>query len=409
MSDLAFAPARPAPPVRTPGRPLPRASYVDPDEFSADLETVFYPGWLFAGHSCEVGEPGQYLTFSLGTESVIVARDDAGVLHAHHNVCRHRGSRILTADRGTARALVCPYHQWVYDLDGQLRSARLMGDCFSVDRYRLIPAAVREVAGLVFVCFAPNPPPFESAAGALEPQLRPHGLDRAKVIARHSYTVRANWKTLIENNRECYHCRGNHPEFLQSNFDLGSHGEVRANAGYEQTLAAAYERWETLGLAPQEVSFPDGAWFRVSRLPLKKGFATESADGRAVAPTMGTLPDADTGSLRIIGLPNLWAHANRDYAMTTRVTPQSAGVTVVDVTFLVDRDAVEGVDYDPERVTAVWRATSEQDWELCENNYAGIQSRAYFPGPLSTVTENSVEAFLAWYADRRSGSFAGAT
>jgi Rieske 2Fe-2S family protein len=90
--------------------------------------------------------------------------------------------------------------------------------------------------------------------------------------------------------------------------------------------------------------------------------------------------------------------------MTTRVTPLSAGETQVDVTFLVDRDAVEGVDYDPEAVAAVWKATSEEDWELCENNYAGISSRAYRPGPFSTVTENSVEAFLAWYDERRGGS-----
>jgi Rieske 2Fe-2S family protein len=282
-----------------------------------------------------------------------------------------------------------------------LKSARLMGDCFAPERYSLTPAAVREVAGLVFVCFDGDAPPFDPAADALASQLSRHGLDRAKVIARHSYTVQANWKTVIENNRECYHCRGNHPEFLQSNFDLGSHGEVRANDTYERTLADAYARWDALGLAPEEVSFPDGAWFRVSRLPLKEGFATESPDGRLLAPTMGTLPDTDVGSLRIIGLPNLWAHANRDYAMTTRVTPESAGVTRVDVSFLVDRDAEEGVDYDPQQVVAVWRATSEQDWELCENNYAGIRSRAYRPGPLSPVTENSVEAFLAWYDSRR--------
>jgi Rieske 2Fe-2S family protein len=263
---------------------------------------------------------------------------------------------------------------------------------------------VREVAGLVFVCVAPEPPAFDAFAAALEPQLGPHGLDRAKVATRHTYRVQANWKTVLENNRECYHCRGNHPEFLASNFDLGSHGDVQVNPRYEQTLADAHTRWNALGLSSDEVSFPDGAWFRISRFPLKDGFATESLDGRPLAPTMGSLPDADVGSLRVIGLPNLWAHANRDYAMTTRVTPLSAGETQVDVTFLVDRDAVEGVDYDPDAVAAVWKATSEEDWALCENNYAGISSRAYRPGPFSTVTENSVEAFLAWYDERRGGS-----
>src|ERR1700709_1734378 len=135
MSEAALA--LPPAPARIAGRPLPQASHGAPAEFHADLETVFYPGWLFAGHSCEVAEPGQYLTFTLGTESVIVARDEAGGLHAHHNVWRPRGSRIPNADRAPARALVCPYHQWVYGLDGQLRSARLMGDCFAVQRHSL--------------------------------------------------------------------------------------------------------------------------------------------------------------------------------------------------------------------------------------------------------------------------------
>jgi Rieske 2Fe-2S family protein len=393
MSELAVL----APPARAAGRSLSQASYVDPEQFAADLEKVFYAGWLFAGHSCEVANPGDFLTFTVGSESVIITRDDTGVLRGHHNVCRHRGSRIATEDRGHARALVCPYHQWVYGLDGQLRSARLMGDCFNVREYRLQPAVVREVAGLLFVCLDPDPPSFAPASAAIEPQLRPHGLERAKIVGRHRYSVRANWKTLIENNRECYHCRGSHPEFLLSNFDLGSHGDVRPNLRYESTLADSYDRWSRMGLAPREVSFPSGAWFRVARMPLKEGFLTESTDGRLVATLMGDLTDADTGSLRIAALPNMWAHANCDYAMTTRLTPVAPDLTTVDVTFLVDGDAREGVDYDPERVAEVWRLTSEQDWKLCEDNYAGIASRAYVPGPLSTVAENSVEAFVGWY------------
>jgi Rieske 2Fe-2S family protein len=120
-------------------------------------------------------------------------------------------------------------------------------------------------------------------------------------------------------------------------------------------------------------------------------------DGKRVAPLMGDLPDENVGSLRIIALPNFWAHANCDYAMTTRLIPVSAGLTRVEVSFLVHEDAVEGEDYEPEKVAHVWRATSEQDWELCENNYAGIKSLAYEPGPLSELTESSVESFLQWY------------
>lgn len=151
-------------------------------------------------------------------------------------------------------------------------------------------------------------------------------------------------------------------------------------------------------MSPIDVSFDAGGWFRVARLPLRDGYLTESLSGKLVAPVLGALDGADVGSLRVISLPNSWSHANADYAMTTRLTPVGPAMTGVDLTFLVRDDAVEGVDYDPAELTEVWVSTSEQDWLLCEQNHAGAASRGYTPGPLSTVTEGSVQAFHAWYA-----------
>ena len=394
---------------RTPGKSLPREFYLDPDIFEEDLRRVFHANWLFAGHSCEIPDPGDFLLLPVGEEELIVLRDKEGTIRAHFNVCRHRGSRIATEPRGCSRSLVCPYHQWVYGLDGRLVNARLMGEGFAADEYRLRSAAVRELAGLVFVCLSPgaDTPDFDAFSEDIEPQLRPHGLEAAKVAVRHHYEVRANWKTLVENNRECYHCRVSHPEFCMSNYDLGLPGDTRNDEGFDATLEREYERWRDLGLAPEEASFPGGYPYRVSRLSLKEGFLTESLDGDLVAPLMGELSDPRTGSLRVITLPNFWAHANCDYAMTTRLLPAAPGLTRVEVCFLVREDAVEGVDYDPERVAAVWRATCEQDWELCENNFAGVKSVAYEPGPFSEVTESSVESFLRWYLDQLLGDGGG--
>ncbi len=387
---------------RTPGMSLPQEFYTDDDVFLEDLRQVFHTNWLFAGHSCDISNSGDYFVFEVGEESLLILRDKEGEVRAHFNVCRHRGSRLTTQPCGHARALVCPYHQWVYALDGQLTNARLMGDGFDKDQYSLRSAEVREVAGLIFVCLAPdeNTPDFDWFYEAIEPQLKPHGLDRAKVVCRHHYEVRANWKVLIENNRECYHCRVSHPEFCMSNYDLGLPGDTRSEDGYDTLLESAYERWEELGLSPRDVSFPGGDPYRVSRLPLKEGFITESLDGSRVAPLMGDLTEQDVGSLRLITLPNMWAHANCDYAMTTRLTPAGPELTRVEVSFLAHEDAVEGEDYDPDEVAHVWKTTSEQDWELCENNHAGIKSLAYEPGPLSQVTESSVESFVQWYMDR---------
>ncbi len=379
----------------TPGWTLPAAYYLDQHVFATELSTVFRSGWLFAGHTCELAGIGDYLLFSLAQESVIVTRDEDGALRAHHNVCRHRGSRICTEPRGTVRALVCPYHQWTYGLDGRLRAARLMGNDFDKCAHRLAPVAVREVAGLVFISLADNPLPFDRAAAAIGAQLTAHDLDHARIVHRANYQVQANWKTLVENNRECYHCRGNHPEFLESNFEYGTHGDPRRSERYESVLAAAHERWTADGLAPDEVSFPDGECFRVARLPLKDGFRTESLAGTPVAPPMGKLGD-NPGSLRLITLPTMWAHANLDYAVTTRLTPISPSVTDVEVCFLTAADPPDQ-DIDIDGLTAVWTATSEQDWRLCEANYVGIRSRAYRPGPLSQVLETSVQHFIDWY------------
>jgi Rieske 2Fe-2S family protein len=384
---------------REPGKSLPRDFYLDPKIFELELSRIFHTNWLFAGHACEIPEPGDFFLLPVGEEELIVLRDKEGAVRAHFNVCRHRGSRIATEPRGRSRMLICPYHQWAYKLDGSLANARLMGGGFDADGVRLRSAAVRELAGLVFVCLSPDgsTPDFDPFFRDIEPQLRPHGLERAKVAVRHRYEVMANWKTLVENNRECYHCRVSHPEFCMSNYDLGLPGDTRHEGGFDAALGREYARWRELGLAPEDVSFPDGLPYRISRLPLKEGFLTESLDGGPVAPLLGDLTQPETGSLRVITLPNFWAHANCDYAMTTRLLPAGPGLTSVEVCFLVREDAVAGVDFDPERVSAVWRATCEQDWELCENNFAGIRSVAYEPGPFSEVTELSVESFVRWY------------
>ncbi|MBB4906208.1 aromatic ring-hydroxylating oxygenase subunit alpha [Actinophytocola algeriensis] len=374
--------------------------------FAADVEHVFTVGWLFVGHSCELRAAGDYYTVDIGRDRVIVVRGRDNEIHAHHDVCAHRGSRIVSAPRGNTHSFVCPYHRWVYGLDGRLRAARQMGPCFSTEQYRLAPVAVREVAGLVFVCLAADPPPFEPFAEALAPQLRPHGLADARIAARERYRVAANWKTVVENSRECYHC-GNHPEFLRSNFELGMYGDLRTDAGYDAVLAAARARWRAQGLAPEDVNFPDGAWYRIARVPLREGYLTETLDGHTVAPVMGTLTGTDTGSLRMVALPNLLvAHANCDYAMTTAITPVDVGTTDVEVTFLVHRDAALA---DTNALTAVWRSTSEQDWLLCERAYAGTASRGYRPGPLSPLVEGPLMRFHEWYVARLRAGVRGET
>jgi Rieske 2Fe-2S family protein len=384
------------------GMSMARSAYTSDEVFRLDLDAVFGRHWLFAGHAADIPEPGDFRVVDVAGEQVIIWRDRDRGIRAHFNVCRHRGSRLTWESCGNAASLKCPYHQWTYRPDGSLAGARLMGDGFRPDDYPLVGVALRDLGGLLFVCLSDDPPPFDAAMDAIGPQIAPHGLDHAMVVRREVYDVAANWKTLVENNRECYHCRVSHPEFTLANYDVGLPGDPRMPADYQRKLDEATRRWRELGLAPETVSFPHGEWFRIARMPLKDGFATETADGTLAAPLMGALGSAEVGSLRIIGLPNFWAHANADYASTTQLDPLGANRTRVEVCFLVSADAQPGVNCDVDKLAAVLQQTFEQDIELCESVSAGLSSRGWRPGPYSPIVEASVQTFNSWYLNQLS-------
>jgi glycine betaine catabolism A len=379
---------------------LPQASYCDPAVYRLDLERVWLAGWLFAGHSCELAEPGDYLLVEPGADSFLVVRGEDGGLRGFHNVCRHRGSRLCDRETGRlGRTIVCPYHQWSYGLDGDLRA------CGGVDRETgvdpaelgLLPVHVEEVGGLVFVSAAEEPPAFDAARAELEAMLAPQGLERAKVVARRRYLVRANWKLVWENNRECWHCHVGHPDYIRANYDVKSateqtSAELAGRADDLRRLGLESDHAE-IGLAP----FPSpGRWWSANRTPTVPGFVTESLDGRPVAPVMGDYPGYDVGTLRVRALPGLWCHASADHAVTTRILPAGPAATRADVCWLVDA-AAGPRDYTLDRLLPFWQRTSEQDWALCERNQRGVASSGYRPGPLSPSREANVIAFVEWY------------
>jgi Rieske 2Fe-2S family protein len=141
---------------------------------------------------------------------------------------------------------------------------------------------------------------------------------------------------------------------------------------------------------------PD-CWFSANRTTLVEGFVSETIDGRQVAPLMGDYAEADVGTLRVRTVPNMWNHSSCDHAVTTRLLPGGLHRTLIRVTWLVDRDAVEGRDYQIDEITPFWQLTSEQDWELCEQAQKGVNSSRYVPGPFSTYKEYNVDAFVRWY------------
>jgi glycine betaine catabolism A len=392
--------------LRKPGYSLPGEFYSSELVYRAEIERIWRRGWLFVGHSCEVRSPGDYITFAVGDDSLIVIRDDDGQVNALWNVCRHRGTQICGESCGTVGRLVCPYHQWAFARNGKLVSCRGMQEDIDKSELGLLHAQVRELAGLIYVSLADNPPNFDEAAEAIGLIARPQGLDRAKVAKIVDYHVPANWKLIWENNRECYHCNVNHPQYIKANFDHFNADDVseRVQSRIETVVARSQEKWSAAGLAVSHrhtgmTQFPDAdrnCWFSANRTPLVEGYVSESMDGRQVAPLMGDYTDADVGTMRIRSLPNFWHHASCDHAVTTRVLPTGIHRTQVRVIWLVDENAVEGRDYRLDDIVPFWQLTSEQDWALCEFAQKGVNSSHYVPGPFSTHKEYNVDAFVRW-------------
>ena len=379
---------------RRPGHSLPAAFYNDPDIFALDMQAIFHRHWLCVGATCEVAEPGQYITVNVGDTGVIVLRDGNGEVRAFYNSCRHRGSRILDERCGRAKTLVCPYHRWTYKLDGRLAYASWMPEDFNRADYPLKPVHVRTLAGTVYICLADDPPDFSAFAAGMEPLLRPHALERAKVALEVDLIEEGNWKLVMENSRECYHCATQHKLLVQTLLDIYDF----RNPSEMGTIQAFWDRLEADGIP---CSVPEGPDFRATRLPFVNNALSITEDGKpAVARLLGDVPHNDIGSLRWVHYPSVFNHALGDYAVIVRMLPLAPQRTLLTTKFLVDRDAVEGVDYDLERLTHVWNVTNVEDRNLVQRNQAGVNNRGYEPGPYSPALEAGVIKFIDWYCGK---------
>jgi Rieske 2Fe-2S family protein len=380
---------------RLPGHSLEQPFYVSEEIFKTDMERVWKRNWLFAGFSCQMPNPGDYLTYQVGNDSLLFLRGKDGVVRGFYNVCRHRGSVICKEDAGHVTNLVCPYHQWVYDLDGKLKLGRHMEPDFDKEPWGLIAFPVRECEGFIWGCPSENPPDFAPMQKGLEHHLKIHQLGEAKVAHTLKKRVRANWKLMVENFRECYHCDGAHPEYCGSVISAAVLNS-KANAAEEQLIDKEERaRWEASGVPSDSEWFTTDSWWLFWRFPLRRGFKSLTKDGSPAGPLMGDFKD-HMGVMAVTTCPGTWLEASSDYAMIIRITPVSALYTDLDMTWLVRGDAVAGKDYDLEKVTAVWTATGGQDTRLCEDNQRGVDSQAYRPGPYAP-SEGGTEVFVQWY------------
>lgn len=352
---------------------FPREYYVSADWFDRERELIFSRQWLYAGHESEIPHTGDFVTREVGDESVLVTRDGENI-HALFNVCRHRGARVCQQSSGHARHLVCPYHRWTYGLDGQLIAAPAMPDTFESARYPLFRAHVRSWNGMVFINLSEDgPEPLDQMLEPAKAAFACFDMASCKVAHAITYSVASNWKLVLDNFMECYHCPGTHPEFCRT-FDL------KQNPG------------GVLGTSTHPlVDF--GAF------TLKRGAKSLTMTGEPVCRRlMGSLAE---DNLPVgVGLtlrPTSSGLFFGDYGIIHDFQPVSPTETRVRCQWLVTGDAEPGRDYDVESLIELWDITNRQDWVLCEITQKGVRSRHFVPGPNNLEQEPAVEVFRSSY------------
>jgi Rieske 2Fe-2S family protein len=394
--------------TRDPGLSLGQKFYTDPDFYRLDLETIFYRDWLFAGHDCEIPAPGNYFTLQIGDYPILIVRGHDGSVRALHNSCRHRGSRICAAPRGAVKRLVCPYHQWTYDLSGELIRTRHMDAAIDKTQSGLKSAHCESVGGYIFVCVASVAPSFDPFRAQVERYLSPHKIADAKVAFESTIVENGNWKLVWENNRECFHCAANHPELCRTFPEKPTITGV-AGANDDLEINAHWDRCEAVGL-PSVFRLSDSGQFRTARVPLLDEAVSYTMSGRAAVgrPLSDGVTEPNIGSLLLFHYPSTWNHVLGDHAVTFQVLPIGPMQTQVRTKWLVHKDAVEGKDYSIEELTHVWLATNRQDQRVVEENQIGIRSPAYEPGPYAPDHEDGVAQFVDWYCRTMQRGLGGA-
>jgi Rieske 2Fe-2S family protein len=362
---------------------LSREYYTADDVFEREIDRVFVAQWTFAAHVSELAEPGRFVVVEIATESVIVIRDRHGEIRAFFNVCRHRGYRLCAPSGTTSAHLTCPYHQWSYGLDGRLAHVPGWRDGDGIDYgdWGLRPVDVEVWHGLVFVHLGGAPiGPISAELDRHGASMIPAGLEHLRLADQDRYDVGANWKILLENYLECYHCRGSHPELCAS---------MALDAMYTTT-----DQWSGQYLG--------------GSTPLKADRATMSIDGSLLSTRLGEFADRPGEDSELGGgfvivplLTRIICHV--DHVVVHVLRPVSTTVSRWETRWYVAESAIAGVDYDPAELTRVWRATNMQDIGLCERTQAGVTSRSFEPGPLHPTRESAVRSALDTYLELMAG------
>ncbi|MCW2493105.1 MAG: 2Fe-2S ferredoxin [Frankiales bacterium] len=353
---------------------LPGIYYTDEAIFALEQERIFEQLWFCAARSSDLAGPGSFKTVQIGRESVIVSRNRAGAIRAFYNVCRHRGAKLCTEGSGEIkRAFQCAYHAWTYDLDGALIAAPNLTKMPDVDRteFGLMKVAVREWLGYVWLCLADEPPSFDQAVmqtvadrlGDLE-SIEHYDLEHLSVGRRIVYDVKANWKLIVENFMECYHCATIHPELTEVLPEFSNGYAAQYFVGHGAEFGQQIE-----------------------------GFTIDGSPGMDRIP--GISDEQDRRYYAITIKPQVFINLVPDHVILHRMYPVAPDHTIVECDWLYLPAVVES-GQDVSLSVELFDRVNRQDFDACERCQPAMSSRVYASGGVLVPSEHHIGAFHDW-------------
>lgn len=373
-------------------RTLPTSWYRNTGIFQIEKERIFCREWLVACREEELPLPGDHQVLDVLGESVLLVRNREGRLRAFYNVCRHRGSRLCrSADERVAanrvalpggitagRLIVCPYHQWSYDLNGALVAAPHLGvgTGFNKQEFPLYPVAVETWGGFVFLNLTPSEAkPLASQLAGIPERLQRYPLAELRIGATLRYEIAANWKIICENYNECYHCGGVHPE-----------------------LCAIVPSFREAGGANLD-------WIR--GIAHREGAYTFTPSGTTVRRAFpGLNEDELVRHKGELVYPNLLLSAACDHVAAFVLRPRGPERTDITCHFLFETHEIGNSAFDASDAVDFWDLVNRQDWTVCESVQDGIRARVHTHGYFAPMEDWNLD-IRRYVTDRIGAHVAG--
>ncbi|HEY2351919.1 MAG TPA: aromatic ring-hydroxylating dioxygenase subunit alpha [Candidatus Acidoferrum sp.] len=373
-------------------RSLPSTYYLSEDIFAQEKERIFFREWFCAGREEQLPSAGDFLVLDVAGEGILVVRTRDGDLKAHYNVCRHRGAQLCSPanpqdlDPGAVRlkggvlgstGIRCPYHQWTYALDGQLLHAPhfVEREGFSKSDFSLYPVGLETWGGFFFLNLSPTQVVKEQRTlqqqlGEISSRVQRYPLAELRTATSLTYEVQANWKAILENYNECYHCGGVHPELCE------------IVPAFRQQGGAQLD-WE-------------------SGIPHREGATTFTFSGTTTrVPFPGLNEDEKVRHKGELIYPNFMLSLAADHVAAFLLWPKSAQETRITCDFLFHPDEMKKPSFAPEDAVEFWDLVNRQDWAICKRVQLGMRSRVHQFGYYAPMEDLSAD--IRRYINERLG------